>query len=98
MQIKEITISQKIQAKQYEPVELAMTASLSEDDDVSVAIDNLRTYIDYKLRKESRDAQYEKFEKELETEIGEKRIEEIKAWQEKYHELEEQIKNIEFNK
>lgn len=96
MKITEITISQKIQAKQYEPVELSMTSTIDEGEDINQAIDDLRKYIDYKLRKESRDAQYEKFEKELQTEIGEKRVEEIQAWMNKYHELEEEITKIEF--
>lgn len=98
MRVTEITINKKIQERQYEPIDISMTVTVNEGEDVGTVIDNLRTYIDYKLREGQRAEQYEKFTKELEKEgLGEKRREELESWTHKYHELQEQVTSIEFD-
>jgi small-conductance mechanosensitive channel len=96
MKIREIMVSQKIQIKQYEPLDLAITATLGEDEDVNQAIDDLFKYVDYKLRQDQRKTQFDKYTAELETDIGEKRREILNQWFVKYHELEKEILTIEF--
>ena len=103
MLIKEITISKKIQETQYEPIEISMTASVGEDEDVGKSVDDLRFLVEYKLREESRNDRYEVIQKELESgnsvrgkELTEDEVKQRNTWIDKYNESKERFNSLEF--
>jgi hypothetical protein len=96
MKLNQVTIKVHKNLGNYESVELQLTSELQQGDNASQVIDDVSTYINYKLNYESRKSQYDNYLKELENDLPEKDRKKYQSFVDKFEELEKQVSEFKF--